>query len=343
MSAMMQAAVFKGEGVLCLEQVPVPEIQNPDDVLVRVEAASICGSDLHVLSVPPGQYGAPGTILGHEFVGVVEQIGSGVRELSVGDRVVMEPNIHCGMCPECRNGLGNLCRNNRNTGQTRNGAFAKYCLAPERQLFLVPAGVPVRWASLAEPMACVMHGMMAVNPMPHQKVVIFGGGATGLMFLGAMRQYGVGKIALVAPRESSRETALRCGAGIALDGSAPDFEQQLEAFFGGPPDIAIDAVGAGVVFEQAVELLGPGGILLVFGQNINQKATIRPALINIKKLSIISTLATLHSFPPALDMISRGVIPMDDIITHELPLSDIHKGIELMRNKKAIKVVVYPD
>lgn len=107
----MKAAIFQGNGILTYQSAPLPVLQTDTDVRVQVEAASICGSDLHILSVPPGQRGEPGTIMGHEFVARVESIGRAVTSVKPGDRVVIEPNIACGLCPACRSGHQNLCEN----------------------------------------------------------------------------------------------------------------------------------------------------------------------------------------------------------------------------------------
>ena len=172
----MKAAVFEGEGVLTIKEVPIPEI-GAKEVLVQVEAASICGSDLHVLSVPAGQYAKPGTILGHEFEGRVVKIGADVHSVSVGTRVVVEPIVSCGMCEPCHQNHTNLCEHPAIIGQTVDGGFAEYCAVPEEYLHLINEEIPAKVASLAEPMACAMHGMMRINPQPFENVVLFGAGA----------------------------------------------------------------------------------------------------------------------------------------------------------------------
>ena len=339
----MRAAVFKGNGVLALEQVPVPAITRPTDVLLRPEAASICGSDMHILSVPPGQRGDPGTIMGHEFAATVVDAGAEVFHVAAGDRVVVEPNIHCGVCTECRGGFEELCRNAQNIGQWRNGGFADYCVAPAGQLHPIPAEMPARLAALAEPLACVMHGMMRLNPMPQERVVIFGAGAIGMIFLRVLKIFGVREVAVCETMEKRRRDAERGGADCILDPAKDDIAAVLDARWGGLADAVVDAVGAGAVFEQAVDLARPGGRVLVFGQNINQKATIRPAVINIKELTIFATLSTRNSFPPAIELLKNPALNLETVISHEIPLSGIHRGLELMRSHEAVKVIVYPD
>lgn len=337
----MKAAVFEGNGVLRYRDMPVPDIVQPDDVLVRVEAASICGSDLHILSVPPGQRGEPGTIMGHEFVGRVQRAGRAVTLVRPGDRVVVEPNIACGLCPACRAGRGNLCERAENIGQWRHGGFAAYCVVPERQLHKIPENIPAKAAALAEPLACVMHGMMRLNPMPFETVVLFGAGAIGLLFLKALRAFGVQQIAVCETMPARQADAGRFGAAQVLDPSTDNLAGRIHAALGGPADVVIDAVGAGAVLESALSIVRPGGRVLLFGQNLTQRATIPPGLINAKEIEVFAALAVHHSFPAAIAMLPR--LGLEELVSCELPLSQISEGIRQMREKKAIKVVVYPE
>ena len=339
----MRAAVFEGNGVLKVQDVAIPEIASPKDVLLRVKAAGICGSDLHILSVPQGQRGDPGTIMGHEFVAEVEKIGTAVTAVQIGDRVTVEPNIPCGICPECRSGQTNLCRNASNIGQWRNGGFAEYCVVPETQLHKVSKKISLKCAALAEPVACVMNGMMRLNPQPYEKVVLFGGGSIGLIFLRLLKVYGVQHVAVCETIPERREEAKRFGAELVFDSSDREWQEELKKEWEAEPDIVIDAVGAGVVLEQAVDVAKIGGKILVFGQNMTQQSMIRPGDINRKELMVFGTLAVWKSFPPAIAMLENPDSRLEEIITHELPLEEINMGIDLMRARKAGKVIVYPE
>lgn len=339
----MKAAVFEGNGVLSLKEVPVPKIRKEDDVLLQVEAVSICGSDLHILNVPPGQYGRPGTIMGHEFVARVREIGEGVSTVQAGDRVVAEPNIQCGVCPECKSGHGNLCRNAQNTGQWRDGGFAGYCVLPEKQLHLVPKELPAKAAALAEPLACVMNGIIKLAPMPYEKIVLFGAGAIGLIFLRVLKRFGIRHIAVGEMDPVRRQEAEKLGASYVFNPGEQNWMQALEEQWGTLADAVIDAVGAGAVFEQAVDIVTCGGRILIFGQNMTQHSTIQPGNINRKEITVLASLSTKFSFPPAIELLSDPALGLEQIVTHEFPLSEIEKGLQLMRSKQAQKVVLYPQ
>ncbi len=338
----MKAAVFKGSGIISVESVPIPTVTHSTDVLVKPEAACICGSDMHILAVPPGQRGDPGTIMGHEFVATVLATGSEVHHVHEGDRVVVEPNIHCGVCPECRCGRENLCRDAQNIGQWRDGGFAEYRVVPAKQLHPIPKDMPAKLAALAEPLACVMNGMMRLNPMPHEQVIVFGAGAIGLLFLRVLKMYGVRRVVVCETTAKRREDAKRLGADLVLDPINENVANIMAAGEHGLADAVIDAVGVGTVLEQAIDALKCGGRLLVFGQNMTQRSTIRPGDINNKELTIFATLSTLHSFPPAIEMLKIPSLGIESIITHEFPLSRIEQAIAVLRSNEAIKVLLRP-
>lgn len=228
---MMKAAVFQGNGVLTVENVPIPRLEYADDVRIRVEAASICGSDLHCLSVPPGQYAKPGVIMGHEFVGIVEAIGEAVQNVKIGDRVVVDPILTCGHCPECQSGHYNLCLDAVNTGQMRDGGFAQYCVQPAHKLLKIPKDIPARIAAQTEPLACVLNAALKLNPMPHEHVLLFGAGAIGLTFIRVLQMFGVKNLIVCDALEKSHEHAKRCGAQMVY-GTEDDLMQVMEAQWG---------------------------------------------------------------------------------------------------------------
>jgi (R,R)-butanediol dehydrogenase/meso-butanediol dehydrogenase/diacetyl reductase len=149
----MKAAVFEGLGKLVLKEVPIPQIKKSDEVLIKVEAASICGTDVHILDVPPGYPAKPGIILGHEYIGEIIEIGSEVKDFQVGDRIVLDPNLTCGHCYYCNLGKPNMCLNTEVLGITINGGFAEYSVVPVKAIFKIRKDIPTDIAIFAEPLA----------------------------------------------------------------------------------------------------------------------------------------------------------------------------------------------
>lgn len=339
----MLAAVFKGNGVLNVKEVPKPQITHPDDVLIRVGAASICGSDLHVLHVPPGQYARPGVILGHEYFGYVEEVGSEVTRFRPGDKVVVDNIIKCHTCEYCTAGMDNLCPDAVIYGQQIDGGFAQYCVVKAAQLMPMPEGVPSYLAAQTEPLSCVMNGIKKINPTPADNIVIFGMGPIGLTFVRVMKLYGVKHLAVCEMSGTRRKKALECGADLAIDPANEDIAAVLREAWGDTCDIIVDAVGVGPVFGQAVQLLKCGGRLLIFGQNSNAMSQVPPAVIVRNELTVMGTYCAHNTFSLAIKLLQNPELGLERIISHKVELRDIQHGIDMLNSQQASRVIVYPN
>lgn len=339
----MLAAVFKGNGVLDVEEVEMPQIVRPGDVRVKVKAAGICGSDLHVLHVPPAQYAKPGTIMGHEFYGVVDAVGEEVKQFRVGDTVVVDNIQKCHVCEYCKRGMDNLCPDAEIYGQTLPGGFAQYAVIPEAQLFPMPDTVKPDLAAQTEPLACVMNGMKKINPAPAEKVVLYGAGPIGLTFIKVLKLYGVKHLIVCEMSGERGEWAKRCGADAVVDPAKEDIRERLLKEWNGLCDIVIDAVGAGSILGQAVDLLNAGGRLLIFGQNATAMSQVPPAVITRNELKVMGTYCAHNTFPDSIDLLQDERLGLEEIVSHKLELKDILTGISLLREQKACRVIIYPN
>jgi threonine dehydrogenase-like Zn-dependent dehydrogenase len=195
--ATMRAPVFLGEGKLRYEDRPTPQVRAADDVLLRIEACGICGTDLNILATPPAHKATPGIIIGHEGVGIVAEIGPAVRGLAVGDRVVIANRLTCGQCAYCRRGLDNQCIDYQTIGTTIDGAFAPYLRAPARALWKIDPAVPRDDAALFEPLACAVGAVKRAPFQPGDNVAIIGAGPMGLLFALLYRALGAGQVILL--------------------------------------------------------------------------------------------------------------------------------------------------
>lgn len=333
----MLAAVYHGDGVVKVEEVPVPE-PGPDEVVVRIEACGICGSDLQIASVPPGHPSTPPVILGHEFVGRIAAVGSAVRDLPVGLRVVMDPDPKCGACAFCRAGRPANCTNIRALGVYRDGALAEYVAAPASCAFPISEDVPADLAALAEPLACVVNATNRAAVRPGESVVVYGAGAIGLLFTAVFAASGASPVVVVEPNPRRRDVALAVGADHAL---APDeFAARRAELLPLGADVLADAVGSAL--GDAIDAAAMGARIVVFGMNANAVIPVRQILITDKSLGIFGTYITHFTFPAAIRMIESGSLNLKPIVSDIVPLSDALDGLARLRAGEATKVVIVP-
>ena len=194
MKEKMLAAVFEGKGQLMLREVPVPQVEKANEVVLRVEAASICGSDVSILSIPSQHPANVNTILGHEFMGRVIETGKDVKHVEKGDTVVAAPNLSCGLCRYCRKGMPDMCDNFTTLGIFVDGGFAEYSKTPAKALHKISNRVSPEQAILVEPLSCVVNAMNKLGIKPGEAIVILGAGPMGLLFVQMVKVAGASKI-----------------------------------------------------------------------------------------------------------------------------------------------------
>jgi threonine dehydrogenase-like Zn-dependent dehydrogenase len=335
----MQAAVFETEGVLALKSVPVPGISKDDDVIIRVEAASICGSDLKILEVPPAHPAKKGVVMGHEYLGTVVEAGDAVTALNAGDRVVVEPNIPCGECPYCKENVFHMCANLETLGETLDGGFAEYNLAPAGHLHKVPAETPIEEAVFTEPLTCALGAFQKINVKPADTVIVFGAGPLGLLFLQLFIASGA-RTAVAEPAADRRKVAQNCGADVVVDPMEEKLDEVIRDFSPLGVHFAVDTVGS--VMSDALSLLRRYGTLILFGVNDLSVSSIKQYEITRNNLRILGSFIGVGDFPKAIDIIHSKKIDVRDLISAQLPLSDINQGVEQLRQRKAIKVIINP-
>jgi 2-desacetyl-2-hydroxyethyl bacteriochlorophyllide A dehydrogenase len=336
----MQGIVFRGEGRWGLENLPAPRIQALDDVLLKVDRASVCGTDIHILATPPGHPATPGSILGHEYVATVREMGPGVRDLQPGERVVIDPNITCGTCEYCRLGLSNACANMTTLGIFRHGGLAEFSLAPAKALHRIDPAVPLDRATLAEPLACVLHAFEKAALIPGESVAILGAGPIGLLFAMLFKAGGAGKILIVEPVTFRRKMAEQFSVDYALDPADRDIAAEVRAVTRIGADVVVDA--AGTLLPEAVNLVRRGGRVLLFGMNQHANRAVNQYLVTRHEISILGSFIQRTAFPKVVKILEAGLLPVEKLVTHRLALADMHSGLEAMKKGQAIKVVVSP-
>ena len=338
----MTAVTFKDIATYEIGKRAVPEITRPDEVRVAVEAASICGTDVHLLNDPPGFIGTKGIVLGHECVGTVESAGEGVSGLKAGDRVVLEPNVACGYCHYCKTGVPNMCENDVILGVTADGVFAEYFVAPEKALTKIPQDLPADIAVFAEPVNCVMGAVNKIRLLPGETVLVLGAGPIGLYFVMLLKSNGAGKVIVSEPSEYRAKYALECGADVVINPIKEDLSQKVKELAQGlGADVTVDAVG--VLSPDAIACTRRAGKIVLFGQNGAVTEKICQNDITRNGLTVYGNYIGLYSMTPTVKMLSSDLLPLEKIITHRLPLEDFGKGLEAMRKGEALEVVLYPQ
>jgi len=336
----MEAVVFHGPGHWALEELPRPQIQSGDDVLLQVERVSICGTDIHILADPPGHPATPGSVLGHEYVATVRDVGENVSNVKPGDRVVIDPNITCGLCEYCRLGLSNVCENMTSLGIFRHGGLAQFNVAPARSLHKISQDVPTERACLAEPLACVFHAFERAAVTPGESVAILGAGPIGLLFLLLFKSAGAGKVFLIEPTDFRRQVAERLGANAVFNPKTENCAAEVKTRTRIGVDVAVDAAGS--LLPESLELVRRGGRVILFGVNQHAVRELNQYVITRYETSILGSYIQRTAFPKVVRLLESGVLPVEKLITHRLRLKEVGEAWEAMRAGTAIKAVVQP-
>lgn len=336
----MKSAVFYGKHDLRVEESAMPQV-GPEDVLIQVKACGICGTDVHIYE---GDKGAaevtPPTILGHEFSGVVAAVGANVSHVKTGDRVCIDPNCYCGKCDFCRNGIAHYCTDMIGYGTTVNGGFAEYCSVNQRQVYQLGDHTTFEQGAMTEPVACCLHGMDMCNIKPGSSVVVIGGGMIGLLMLQLARLAGAARTALLEPVESKREVAKKLGATICIDPIHEDVKAVLASAGMTWVNTVIECVGRTATIEQAIDLVGNKGTVMMFGlTKPDDTISLKPFEVFQKEIELKASFINPYTQKRALELIDSGRLDVSSMVyavagLHELP--DILAKPELRANGKYI-------
>lgn len=338
--SIMKSVVFYEPDMFSVEDIKMPEV-GEYDALVKVHACGICGTDIHILH---GEHIVKYPVIpGHEFSGEIVEIGSGVTNVQVGDRVTVDPNIVDRTCFFCRRGEINLCENLTAVGVNFNGGFAEYCSVPAVQAYRVPDSVSLDVAAMAEPLACSVHGIDRANIRPGSNAVVLGAGGIGLMMVQLLRIAGVKTIIVSEPDEKKRSLASRLGADLVLDPLSSDVAGEIKAITHVGADVVIESAGRLETAELAVKLARRGGTVLQFGVVSPDKLVkLSPYDIFYRELTILGSFVNPYTHARAIDLLESKQIDVVPLITHKFAIDDIAEALNTSQGKDAIKVLVTP-
>jgi L-iditol 2-dehydrogenase len=343
---MMKSMVLTEYKRLELKDMPMPEL-GPGDVRVRVHACGICGSDVHGFDGSSGRR-IPPLIMGHEAAGSVDSVGEGVETLRPGDRVTFDSMISCGACRFCRAGQVNLCDNRRVVGVSpgewrQHGAFAEYVVVPQNIVFRLPDGLSFEHAAMIEPVSVAVHAANRTPIRLGDRAVVVGCGMIGLLTIQAAKAAGCGTVFAVDLDETRLERAARLGADVTLPARDDVAAQVTAATEGRGADVAFEAVGAAEPIQTAIASLRKGGTLTLIG-NVTPRVDVDLQAIVTRELTLGGSCASSGEYPVCLDLLARGRIRVDELITAVAPLEDGPAWFERLYSREPglMKVILKP-
>jgi 2-desacetyl-2-hydroxyethyl bacteriochlorophyllide A dehydrogenase len=327
------AARYYGIRNIRIENIPKP-VCGPGQALIKVAFAGICGSDLHIFRKGMFMTSIPET-MGHEFSGVVEQVGEGVKEVHPGDHVVGDPRVSCGACRWCSEGAYNLCPGLGFIGEVMPGCFAEYLVLDEKKLIKVPDSLDLRQAALAEPLAVALHIADKGRFSGAKHLGVVGAGPIGLLTVIVAKAMSVKQVSVIDISPDRLALAGRLGAAC-LESFPADLDEA--------PDVVVEAVGLESTLTGAMGWLKPRGRLVMAGL-YEEKITLDPNVIIVKELELAGEdayeTADLHK---AVELLADSMPEADQMITHVLPLESAASAFEMLTaaDKKACKILLTP-
>jgi threonine dehydrogenase-like Zn-dependent dehydrogenase len=343
----MLAAVLEGVRKMVLKDVPRPK-PGPSEAVVRIKACGICQTDYCAYTGARMNWKA-GHVVGHEMSGSVEELGPGVAGFKLGDEVIVSPAIFCGQCEYCKSGLEHYCPNGGVIGgdgfeRVLPGGFAEFVRAPVQTLYRKPPNISFPAAALTEPLAGSYKGLIAYTRLTiGEDVVIIGAGAMGLLLTQIARAAGAGTLILIDIADYKLEYAKKCGATHTINSTKEDAKKAVARILPKGPDIVFEAAGALQAAELAFELCRRGTRINMFGVIVPGTIPVSPARIHFSETRMDASFSvTPRAMVKAIELMEKGLVDTTKIITHRIPLKEIHKALEIMGTTERIKVVVEP-
>jgi L-iditol 2-dehydrogenase len=342
----MKALLLSEYRRLELTDIPVPEA-GPGEVLVRVAACGICGSDVHGYDGASGRR-IPPMVMGHEAAGIVAAIGKDVKGLSEGDRVTFDSTIYCGTCSHCLRGEMNLCDHRQVLGVScgdyrRTGAFAEFVVVPARIIYRLPESLSFAEAAMLEAVAVAIHAVSLVPIAPDNSALVLGAGTIGLLVQQALRAAGCSRV-FVADVDATRLTLSQELGATATLISGTELVREVQRFTNGTGvDIAIEAVGRNETVGAAIDCVGKGGSVVLVG-NISPEITLPLQKVVTRQIRLQGSCASAGEYPRAIELMSNGAIRVKPLISAVAPLDEGPQWFERLyaHEPNLMKVVLTP-
>ncbi|MCR4402188.1 MAG: alcohol dehydrogenase catalytic domain-containing protein [Firmicutes bacterium] len=341
----MLAAVLEGPHQLVLRDVPKPR-PGPGELVVRVAACGVCQTDYSAFIGARRNY-TPPIVMGHEISGMVDETGPGVEDFRKGDAVIVSPAVFCGRCGMCRLGMQHYCENGAVIGgdgfeRVLDGGFAEYVRVPVTSVFRKPPGLSFIAAALTEPLAGSYKGLVEYSEIRvGEDVVVIGAGSMGLLVTQIASAAGAGRLVLIDIQRYKLEHALRCGATHVINSSEEDPVDSVGRILPGGPDIVFEAAGVLEAAKLAFRLCRKGTRVNMFGVIVPGTIEVSPATIHFTEIRMDASFSvTPRVMAKAIDLMEKGLVDPEKIVTHRMPLDRIHEAMRLMGEPERIKVVI---
>jgi threonine dehydrogenase-like Zn-dependent dehydrogenase len=344
----MKALIFRDIGKIEPGELPIPQVTQPDDVLIKIAACGVCGTDLKILE---GKHAyRQNVVIGHEFNGTVVEVGSHARHIKVGDRVAIDNNPRCGFCSFCRMGLSSQCSEiSKNAiGVQRNGGYAEYCLVPESVCYPLPPEIDEILGTQVETLATVVNGMNSLLMLPYDYVMVIGFGPIGYLFASLAANIAA-KVAVTEIDPFRIGVAKQLGLTVWNPHETDVVERITEFTYGRKADVVVEATG--MELETAVKCVTPGGKLLQFGMDSSVRTTVTPNDVTRWATRLQGVYLGQNTMLPSIRILRERRINMKPFFTKVIPLAEGTSafgdlGLDLATRshhpKKAMKIVVRP-
>ncbi len=341
---MMKCDVFHGKEDMRTELCEIPTIEA-NEVLVKVMACGVCGSDVHIFHGDQGSTSTePPMILGHEFSGVVVEVGDHVKSCHVGDHVSVDPADNCNECWYCLNGMMSHCENMRAIGTNANGGFAQYCKVPGRLVHRLAKDVSFVEGAMVEPLACCINGIDRSDIKAGDNVVVYGGGAIGLLLMQLARTAGAARVVLVEPVEEKRKVAEKLGASLTIDPIHENVQEALKKAEIEHIRCVIETCGLKSTSEQAMEIVDRGGTVLLFAVTaVDNKIDLRTYDLFQREITMKGSFCSPYDIGRAVEMINGHAIDVETMLAGRLSLEELPEVLADAKLRAKGKYVVLPN
>jgi len=344
----MKALLLEEYRKLTITDMPQPKVGD-HDVLVQIKACGICGSDIHGFDGSSGRR-VPPLIMGHEAAGVVTDTGSAVTQVKEGDRVTFDSMVSCGNCYFCGRNEMNLCENRRVLGVScedyrQHGCFAEYAVVPEHIIYPMPDNLPFEHAAMIEPVSVAVHAVKRTPISKGDTAAVIGAGMIGLLVVQALKAAGCFKVIAVDLADEKLKLAQELGADFGINPKSTDTVQAIQdATDGRGADITMEVVGATATVKSAVESTRKGGHVTLVG-NLAPEVDFPLQSVVTREITIYGSCASNGEYPECIDLLARGIIKVDSLISAKVPLEEGADWFDRLYAAEAglMKVILQPS